>query len=253
MIQVKTFFAYNELRNYSYLLYEDTTGDAWVIDPYEANPMIKYIKENSLVLKGILNTHRHFDHIRGNQPLQEAFKSPVKSLMDADQIILNPQFMLETLDTPGHTMDHQVFILKENNQTRALFSGDTLFNSGVGNCKNGGNVDQLYQTTRKLITTLPDETLLYPGHDYAEKNLEFALTFEPENANIREGIRKVKAQDVALREPSKLGSEKMVNPFLRLTSPELRQRFIKDIKALDDTADIERNLFQTIRALRDKW
>lgn len=253
MIQVKTFFAYNELRNFSYLLYEDSTGDAWVIDPYEAAPLIKYIKENALTLKGILNTHHHFDHIRGNQPLVEAFHAQVRSLMNADEIVLNSEYRLQILDTPGHTMDHQVYILKESSRTHALFSGDTLFNSGVGNCKNGGDVDQLYQSTRKLMATLPDETLLYPGHDYAEKNLQFALNFEPQNALIQEGIKKVRSFEVSVRPPERLGAEKLVNPFLRLSSPELRQSLIKNIKGLDDTADIERNLFRTIRTLRDQW
>jgi hydroxyacylglutathione hydrolase len=246
MIQVKTFFAYNELRNFSYLLYEDHTGEAWVIDPYEASPLIKYIKENSLSLQGILNTHQHFDHIRGNRPLQQAFHSPVQKFSDTQMVTLNGTYFLETLDTPGHTMDHQVFVLKEHQQAKALFSGDTLFNSGVGNCKNGGNVDQLYQSTLKLIATLPDETLLYPGHDYAERNLEFALAIEPDNKMIEEGLRKVKGIDVSARPPEKLKDEKLVNPFLRLSSEQVR-------KILDDESASERNLFHKIRTLRDQW
>lgn len=245
MIQIKSFYAHNDLRNFSYLLYEDNTGAAWIIDPYEALPMIKYIKENSLRLQGILNTHSHFDHIRGNAPLIEAFKSPVTKLRDKEAIHLSSEVDLETLDTPGHTADHQVFLLKEKQKTRALFSGDTLFNSGVGNCRNGGNVDQLYSTTMKLIATLPGEVLLYPGHDYAERNLEFALTVEPENQQIKEQLKETKAVDAENRRVRKLLEEKLVNPFLRLDSEEIKRSFQTEMD--------ERNLFQQLRSLRDKW
>lgn len=71
MIFVKTFYAQNDLRNFSYLIGDDQTGDCWIIDPYEARPMIDYIKKSSMNLNGILNTHQHFDHIRGNAELQE--------------------------------------------------------------------------------------------------------------------------------------------------------------------------------------
>jgi hydroxyacylglutathione hydrolase len=181
MIQVKMFYAFNDLRNYSYLIHDDQTGDAWVIDPYEAQPIIDYIKKSHLVLKGILNTHQHFDHIRGNAPLLEAFTTVVQKLPSGGKISLSSKHALETLDTPGHTMDHQVFIWQIENQPKALFSGDTLFNAGVGNCKNGGDVDMLFDTTQKLLQNLPPETLLYPGHDYVQRNLEFALSCDPDN------------------------------------------------------------------------
>lgn len=253
MIQVKSFFAYNELRNFSYLLYEDTTGEAWVIDPYEASPVIKYIKENGLTLQGILNTHSHFDHIRGNAPLIQAFHSEVKKMTNNQRIPLNEQYELETLDTPGHTPDHQVYVLKEQGKVRAIFSGDTLFNSGVGNCKNGGNVDQLYHTTMKLLHLLPDEALLYPGHDYAESNLEFAQDLESENSKIQEFLKETRATDVADRRVMKLGEEKKVNPFLRLQSEELRRNLQKGMNVLDEPSVLERHLFHQLRTLRDKW
>jgi len=245
MILVKTFYAYNDLRNYSYLILDDKSGESWVIDPYEANPMIDYIKKNGLVLKGILNTHQHHDHIRGNAPLIEAFHAPVKKLMDAESIRLSDSYSLESLDTPGHTMDHQVFIWKEKEKPLALFSGDTLFNSGVGNCRNGGDVNYLYKTTGELMK-LPASTLLYPGHDYRKRNLEFALSVEPENKIIKDKLAELSGHPTEDMAPVTLGEEKKVNPFLRLESDEIRQTVMKP-----DTN--EKELFIQLRSLRDKW
>ena len=245
MILVKTFYAYNDLRNYSYLILDDKSGESWVIDPYEANPMIDYIKKNRLVLKGILNTHQHYDHIRGNAPLIEAFHASAKKLKDTESIQLSDSYSLETLDTPGHTRDHQVFVWKENEKPLALFSGDTLFNSGVGNCKNGGDVNDLYKTTAELMK-LPETTLLYPGHDYRKRNLEFAHSVEPENKIIQEKLSALSGHPTQALAPVTLGEEKKVNPFLRLGSDEIRQTVMKT-----DTNDKE--LFIQLRSLRDKW
>jgi hydroxyacylglutathione hydrolase len=252
MILIKTFYAHNELRNYSYLVLDDQTGHSWVIDPYEALPLIDYIKKNGLVLKGILNTHQHFDHIRGNAPLMETFETSVRRLKDSETIPLGSGFEIQSIDTPGHTLDHQVFLWKKNNKALALFSGDTLFNSGVGNCKNGGDVNLLFETTLKLLE-LPEETLLYPGHDYRKRNLEFALNVEPENKEIREKLRFLEFAQTFDLPPETLKDEKKVNPFFRLSEKEIRQNILKDSSPLSDQDQSRRELFIQLRQLRDSW
>jgi hydroxyacylglutathione hydrolase len=246
MILVKTFYAYNDLRNFTYLIYDGQSAEAWVIDPYEANPIIDYIKKSGLVLRGILNTHQHFDHIRGNAPLLQAFPTKVCKLKNSETIQLYPGHSLETLDTPGHTMDHQVFIWKKDHQAEALFSGDTLFNSGVGNCRGGGDVNSLYHTTKKLLETLPTSTLLYPGHDYRKKNLEFALKVESENVHIKESLRELKELATETLPPVTLGHERKVNPFFRLDSAEIKESIGGDVGN-------EKELFIELRKLRDQW
>lgn len=251
MILVKTFYAYNDLRNFSYLILDKVSGSSWVIDPYEADPIIEYIKKNGLNLQGILNTHQHFDHIRGNAPLVDAFKAPVCKLKNSDTIQAGEGHVIETIDTPGHTLDHQVFLWKKDNRPFALFSGDTLFNSGVGNCHGGGDVNLLYKTTLKLAE-LPEETLLYPGHDYRRNNLKFALSVEPENKIIHESLRKLEGAVTEDLPPNTMGEEKLVNPFLRLKSGEIRENVMKNSPSSDEEKN-QRELFIRLRQLRDQW
>lgn len=230
MIQVKTFYGHNELRNFSYLIFNEASGESWVIDPYDPAPFIHYIKKNGLQLAGIFNTHQHFDHIRGNEELKRAFNASVKEL--SEDVFLDKDFTLCSLATPGHTLDHRAFLLKEKSVPIGLFSGDTLFNAGVGNCKNGGNVEMLFKTTMKLVRDLPSETRLYPGHDYIRKNLEFAKTCEPDNPYINEAIRKINGVSTEEGLFLTLAEEKLFNPFLRTSDKET---------------------FMKLRSLRDRW
>jgi hydroxyacylglutathione hydrolase len=251
MIQVKIFYAQNSLRNFSYLIFDPASNDAWVIDPFDEQPMIDYIKKKGLSLRGILNTHQHWDHIKGNEGLKSVFNCSVIS-PEKGGFSINHQHAVRFLATPGHTLDHQVFFWEKEGKPLALFSGDTLFNSGVGNCKKGGDVDLLYETTMKLLN-LPDEVVLYPGHDYVRRNLEFALSREPENQEIKEALKLVFQIDTEAGMGWSLGQEKKTNPFLRLRSVELRQKLAQLNPALAGPQVNERDLFKQLRNLRDNW
>lgn len=245
MILVKSFFAFNDLRNFSYLVSNSKTGDAWVIDPFEAQEIAEYIKKNGFTLKGILNTHQHWDHVQGNIPLSKEFNAPVKKLRNQESIRLDEHFSIETIDSPGHTLDHQVYLWKNLDQPLALFSGDTLFNAGVGNCRGGGDVNLLFETTKKL-RELPGTTLLYPGHDYRKRNMEFALSVEKENSHIQEELRRLRDLQTETLPPVTLAEEFKVNPFFRLNSDEIKQ-------SLSGSHPNERELFIKLRQLRDQW
>ena len=251
MIQVKSFFGKNDLRNFSYVIFDPASGKSWVIDPYDPEPILTFLRSQGLNLEGILNTHQHWDHIRGNSLLQSFFHCEARSIIPG-KMKLDLRHSLESLATPGHTMDHQAYVWRSEEKELSLFSGDTLFNSGVGNCRGGGSVELLFDSTMNL-KKLSNETILYPGHDYLKRNLLFAQQCEPSNPFIQEALREVQDAETEVNLAWTLGREKQVNPFLRLDSEEIRQKLLKKSESLDDPSLIERELFKTLRTQRDNW
>ncbi|HBK76262.1 MAG TPA: hydroxyacylglutathione hydrolase, partial [Gammaproteobacteria bacterium] len=94
---------------------------------------------------------------------------------------------------------------------RAIFCGDTLFNAGAGNCHNGGHPEELYDTFATQLSKLPDDTRVYPGHDYWENNLDFTLDREPDNQKARDLRNDNGTQDPEHALVSTLGLEKEIN------------------------------------------
>jgi hydroxyacylglutathione hydrolase len=157
---------------------------------------------------------------------------------------------LEVLDTPGHTMSH--VCLLSHTEHPALFCGDTLFNAGAGNCHNGGHPAELYKTFSEQLAKLPDNTLIYPGHDYIENNLRFTLSREPDNKQAREMLERVKGQDTAGAFVSTLGVEREINTFFRLSSPSVIARLREAFPDLPERPD-PRTVFLKLRELRNSW
>lgn len=158
MINIEPIKAFND--NYIWLL--TTNEGSIVIDPGEATKTIKYLKENSLNLEGILITHHHFDHTGGIEDMLK-FKSvdvygPVnnisridKQLKDGDLIsIIGIDF--EIIEIPGHTLDHIAFF-SNNNGKPILFCGDTIFSSGCGRVFEG-TFEQMHESVLKLKSIL---------------------------------------------------------------------------------------------------
>jgi len=157
---------------------------------------------------------------------------------------------LECLDTPGHTMSH-VCLLSHTDQP-ALFSGDTLFNAGAGNCHNGGHPDELYETFDRQLSKLRDDTLIYPGHDYLVNNLRFTLDREPDNAVAKQMISEYENQDPADALVTTLAQEREMNTFFRLDSPSVIARLAEDFPEIGDNPD-PRTVFLKLRELRNSW
>ena len=94
---------------------------------------------------------------------------------------------MRCLDTPGHTRAHLcLYGEAAGDAPPALFSGDTLFNAGAGNCIHGGDPLLLYETFSGRLSQLPATTRVFPGHEYLLRNLDFTLDREPSNQPRRE-------------------------------------------------------------------
>jgi len=134
----------------------------------------------------------------------------------------------------------------------ALFSGDTLFNAGAGNCHHGGHPSELYETFSNQLERLPDDTLIYPGHDYLVNNLKFTLDREPDNAIAADMIAKYEDQDPDDALVTTLAQEREVNTFFRLQSPSVIARLRESFPEIGDNPD-SRTVFLKLRELRNRW
>lgn len=261
---VKQIWTANAWRNFNYLIACPETGEALAIDPLDHAKCLQAAKDEGWDITQILNTHEHRDHIGGNGPLVEktgarvlahaAAKDKIpgidRGLKAGDVVKVGKTVELEALDTPGHTMCH--ICLRAHGDRPALFSGDTLFNAGAGNCHNGGDPEALFDTFSRQLAQLPDDTLLYPGHDYWENNLRFTLDREPDNAAASQLLERVRGEDPNEAYVSTLAVERTVNTFFRLQSASVLARLREAFPDLPEQPDA-RTVFVKLRELRNQW
>ena len=254
----------NAYRNFNYLVACPESGEALAIDPLDFSKCLAVAQDRGWRITQIVNTHEHGDHIGGNKGMVAATGATITAHKNAgkripnmdrgvgagDVIKVGATVDLECLDTPGHTMSH-VCLLSHTDQP-ALFSGDTLFNAGAGNCHNGGHPDELYETFDRQLSKLRDDTLIYPGHDYLVNNLRFTLDREPDNAVAKQMISEYENQDPADALVTTLAQEREMNTFFRLDSPSVIARLAEDFPDIGDRPD-PRTVFLKLRELRNSW
>ena len=191
---------------------------AVAVDPGDAQPVLDYLE-----LCAILATHHHADHVGGVPTLLAHHKVPVYGprsepiptlthpVGEGDAVEI-PQLGLRfiVLDIPGHTRAHIAYY-----GANSLFCGDTLFACGCGRLFEG-TAQQMADSLAKLAA-LPDDTLVYSGHEYTLANIEFARAVEPDNAELiaRAASDAQKRNSGQPTLPSTIGREKQTNPFLR--------------------------------------
>ncbi|HEX7967929.1 MAG TPA: hydroxyacylglutathione hydrolase [Stellaceae bacterium] len=219
--------------NYVYLLHEPETGATGVVDPSVAEPVLRALGETGWRLTHILNTHHHPDHTGGNLELKRATGAVIVGpradrdripgidveVGEGDRYALGAQ-SAQVFDVPGHTRGHIAYWFKDS---RALFSGDTLFLMGCGRLFEG-TPEQMWRSLGKL-RGLPPETRVYCGHEYTQSNARFALTVEPQNPVLVARSRRVDALRAEGKStvPGTMGEEIATNPFLRADQPALQQ------------------------------
>ncbi len=254
MIKVDIISCLND--NYSYLLYEDTSGIVAIIDPSEYEPCEKLIDKKFKKLDLILNTHHHADHIGGNDELKKKYKSRIMICKKDKDRITNYDQLLEDQENfkignisfkviyiPGHTSAHIAFYSQE---AKIVFTGDTLFSLGCGRIFEGTHKQMMDSLSQ--LKELPDDTQVYCGHEYTEKNLQFCLKYDVKNKLLIEKSdwikNKIKLNQPTI--PTTIGNEKKTNIFLRCN-----EMTVKEALMMNNASDQE--IFSKLRDLKDSF
>lgn len=212
--------------NYVWTL-RDAAGDALVVDPGDAAPVLAAVAQG-LRPVAVLLTHHHHDHVGGTARLLERFPGlpvfaapddridvPCHRLADGEAFDAG-EWHFTSLAVPGHTVSHIAV-----HGHGLLFCGDTLFSLGCGRMFEGTPAQMLASLDR--LAALPGETAVCCGHEYTLANAAFARTVDPENAALRRHEQEAKAMRDQSRPtlPSTIARERAANPFLRVDSPAI--------------------------------
>lgn len=237
--------------NYIWLLTAGGSACA-VVDPGDAEPVLKALKEKGLTLRYILLTHHHWDHAGGVVELLEHYDAEVYGPDDArieasqhlchegdkiDLPELNASF--EVLQVPAHTTSHIAFYGEG-----LLFSGDTLFSIGCGRLFEGSASDM--QNAMDKFAALPVATKVYCGHEYTQSNCDFALKVEPDNQTLQfrsNEARQLRAEN-KITLPSTIEAELAANPFMRTSQAAVvaaAKRIKPDVQPGSETLAVIRN------------
>ncbi|CAI7633660.1 unnamed protein product [Penicillium palitans] len=220
--------------NYAYLVTDESTKKSVIIDPAnppEVAPELKsQIASGKIDLTAIVNTHHHWDHAGGNNDILKQFKglqviggkdcaSVTKTPAHGEEFKIGDRISVKALHTPCHTQDSVCYYMQDGDQ-RVVFTGDTLFIGGCGRFFEG-NAKEMHKALNETLAALPDDTKVYPGHEYTKANVKFCIA-----VSQSEPIKKLQAFAEKNKETQgkfTIGDEKLHNVFMRVNDPEIQK------------------------------
>lgn len=220
--------------NYAYLLIDEPTRKAAVVDVLDVEKVQAVADKEGVSIVAGITTHHHQDHSGGNKtlvstypsiPVYGGFDVPAKTHLveDGGEFTVGDNIHVRCLATPCHTKDSICFHATDTSiksQSGGVFTGDTLFLGGCGRFFEG-TAEQMHASLSKLAA-LPDDTVVYNGHEYTAGNVAFAKTIEPENPAIGR-LFKLAQENKVTTGLSTIGDEKEWNVFMRLDKVAIMQ------------------------------
>lgn len=243
--------------NYGYLVHDVESRRTAAIDAPDAGAIKAALNNRGWTLTDVIITHHHRDHVEGLPLLKSDFDITVTGPRAEAEKIIGLDIMAGTnepvtlgatsftvIPTPGHTNGHMALY---NAADGHLFAGDALFSMGCGRMLEG-KPGPMWEGL-KALRALPDDTLMFCGHEYTSENARFALSLEPRNIalTIRAAeVTRMRA-DGKFTVPVSMGMEKATNPFLRADRPEMA-------RAMGLDPDVDPSVvFAALRAAKDKF
>jgi hydroxyacylglutathione hydrolase len=242
--------------NYAFLAHDPATGATALVDAPESGPILDALAETGWTLSDVLITHHHGDHVQGlagilaKHPARvigaaaDAHRLPKLDLAlnDGDAVRIGNEAGT-VIDVSGHTIHHVAFHFPG---AKAVFTADSLMALGCGRVFEGTK-PQMHESLQKLAA-LPNETVVYSGHEYTAANGKFALTIDPDNADLISRVREVAEKRAAGTPtvPSLLSEELATNPFLRANDPAIQAH-------LGMTGANAADVFSEIRTRKDNF
>jgi hydroxyacylglutathione hydrolase len=243
--------------NFGALIHDSGSGRTASIDAPDGAAVIAAAREQGWRITDLLVTHHHADHVQGIPAVRAAFPDvrvvgPVKEaariggldveVKEGDTIEVG-ELRARVIETPGHTAGHIVYLFEDD---QILFAGDTLFSLGCGRVLETP-LPVMWSSLEKLAD-LPGETQVYCGHEYTQANAKFALTIEPDNADLKaraEAVAALRAQGKPTL-PTTIALELAANPFLRAEVASVQKSV--GLEAADPS-----EVFSEIRRRKDKF
>ncbi|CAK1361965.1 putative hydroxyacylglutathione hydrolase [Cercospora beticola] len=227
--------------NYAYLVTDDKTKEGVIIDPAnppEVLPSLKKAVDGGVKLTNIINTHHHHDHAGGNKEILKAYKLPIIGGKDCDQVTKTPShgetftigegIKVKALHTPCHTQDSICYLFEDGND-RAVFTGDTLFIGGCGRFFEG-TAEEMDAALNKTLAALPDDTKVFPGHEYTKGNVKFGIKVLQSDPVKK--LESFASSNKQTQGKFTIGDEKQHNVFMRLDDPTV-QKFTGKTERVD--------------------
>lgn len=235
-------------------LYRYNQSDSFAVDPSDSSLVLRILQEHGLNLKMILVTHHHWDHVAGTAELKQKTGCKVigadrRRIPGIDSVVADGQILpvgdrkVRVITTPGHTRTSVCYYMEPSagNENGILWTGDTLFVGGCGRLMEC-NAPSMWESLQRLAS-LPDDTLVYCGHDYTMENYEFASGIEPGNQDVKERLDQVRQahSQGKLTVPSSILLERSTNCFLRSGTPELKAALgMPQARAVEVFAELRR-------------